>query len=95
MTNGLLEMRASERSNISIWATLKRSQSTVKARISILRQRGQDEPPSDASPEIKRVPGMRKIDFLNLLMRLGQNFLSLQVDNAELRLDVIEHVRLQ
>lgn len=50
----LLEMRASGRSNISIWAALKRSQSAVRARISILRERGQDEPPSGASPEIKR-----------------------------------------
>lgn len=46
----LLEMRASGR---SIWAALKRSQSAVKARISILRERGQGEAPSGASPEIK------------------------------------------
>ena len=43
----LLEMRASGRSNISIWAALKRSQSAVRARISILRERGQGEAPSD------------------------------------------------
>jgi len=38
---------------------------------------------------------MRKIDCLNLLMRLGQNLLSLKVDNGELRLDLIEHVRFK